>query len=370
MRHLYIHVPFCRRRCSYCDFSIAVRRVVPVDDFLRAVDAELAMRAPDAEPEALTTIYFGGGTPSLIGGDGIARLLDLIRTRFAIATDAEVTLEANPDDVTAGAVRSWRAAGVTRLSIGAQSFDDAALAWMHRTHTADQTAAAVDTSRSGGLANVSLDLIFALPSALRRDWERDLSHALSLAPQHLSVYGLTVEPGTPLGRWHARGDVAEAPEEKYEREFLAAHRRLAAAGFEHYEVSNYALPCARARHNSSYWRRVPYLGVGPSAHSFDGERRWWNHAAYAEWARRVLAGESPMADGESLTASSEEAERIYLGLRTAEGLDADPALLERARPWGAEGWAVLRGSRLALTPTGWLRLDTLAADLTGVASRS
>lgn len=370
VRHLYVHVPFCRRRCSYCDFSIAVRRVVPADDFLRALSAELAARAPAPGAPALETVYLGGGTPSLLGGDGIARLLDRLRERFSITPDAEVTIEANPDDLTADALRRWLAVGVTRLSLGAQSFDRGVLAWMHRTHSAEQTVAAVDLAREAGLMNISLDLIFALPSALRRDWERDLSHALSLAPQHLSLYGLTVEPGTPLGRWQARGDVAEAPEEKYEREFLGADRRLAAAGFEHYEVSNYALPGARARHNSSYWRRVPYLGLGPSAHSFDGERRWWNHAAYAEWARRLAAGDSPVADGETLTPGSEEAERIYLGLRTADGLDADDALLEHARRWVEEGWATVEGARLALSPTGWLRLDALAADLTGVASRS
>jgi oxygen-independent coproporphyrinogen-3 oxidase len=370
VRHLYLHVPFCRRRCSYCDFAIAVRKVVPAADFVRAVQAELALRVPDPGVEPLATLYLGGGTPSLLGAEGIARTIEAVRARIEIAPDAEITIEANPDDVTIDAARAWHSAGVNRLSLGAQTFDPRALEWMHRTHTADQTLRAVDLVRSAGIAEISLDLIFALPSALNRDWDRDLSHALALAPRHLSLYGLTVEEGTPLGRWHARGDVREAPEEKYEREFLAAHERLAAAGFEHYEVSNYALPGARARHNSAYWRRVPYLGLGPSAHSFDGARRWWNRREYADWSRTVLAGSDPAAGEETLDAGNEQAERIYLGLRTVDGLDADAAMLEAARPWVAEGWASVHGTRLRLTPTGWLRLDALAAHLTALASAS
>ncbi len=370
MKHLYVHVPFCRRKCSYCDFSIAVRKVIPANDFVRSVDAELKLRQADRQADSLRTVYFGGGTPSLLGADGIARLFDVLRTRFTFAPDAEVTLEANPDDVTLEAVKSWRAAGMNRLSIGAQSFDAKVLEWMHRTHTPDQTARAVDHARAGGISDLSLDLIFALPSALRRDWERDLSHALSLSPDHLSLYGLTVEPGTPLGRWQARGDVTEAPEEKYEREFLAAHDRLSAAGFEHYEVSNYARPGARARHNGSYWRRVPYLGLGPSAHSFDGERRWWNIAPYAEWSRAALGGGDVVEDSEVLSAANEDAERVYLGLRTVDGLATTPSLLETAAPWIDAGWATVTGDRLRLTATGWLRLDTLATHLTGIASRS
>jgi oxygen-independent coproporphyrinogen-3 oxidase len=367
---LYIHVPFCRRRCTYCDFSIAVRKVVPIADYLRSIETELTLRAPARATELLETVYLGGGTPSLLGGDGVSRLLDLVRARFSVAEDAEITLEANPDDVTPDTARAWRAAGVNRISLGAQSFDKGVLEWMHRTHTAEQTERAVDTAHGAGIDDLSIDLIFALPSSLRRDWDRDLSHVLSLAPRHLSLYGLTMEEGTPLGRWHARGDVAEAPEEKYEREFLAAHQRLAAADFDHYEVSNYARPGARARHNSSYWRRVPYLGIGPSAHSFDGARRWWNIAAYAEWSRVVLSGGEPVEDSESIGAASAQAERIYLGLRTVDGLQATTEEFAVARPWVAAGWAVACGERLSLTPSGWLRLDALASHLTAIARHS
>ena len=369
VRHLYIHVPFCRRRCAYCDFSIAVRRVVPASEFAGAVGAELASRAP-ASGWSLDTLYLGGGTPSLLGADGVARLLDAVRRRARLEADAEVTLEANPEDVTAAAAAAWRAAGVTRLSVGAQSFDDRALAWMHRTHDAARTAAAVAAAREGGIANLSLDLIFALPEALERSWERDVERALGLAPEHISLYGLTIEPRTPLGRWRGDGRVVEAPEERYARDYLRAHRALRAAGFEHYEVSNFARPGRRARHNAAYWRRVPYVGAGPAAHSFDGSARRWNVAPYAEWARRVAGGRDPEEGREVLTGDDREAERIYLALRTDDGLVLDAAGLARTRPWVDAGWGTLARGRLRLTAEGWLRLDALATDLTLVSSNS
>jgi oxygen-independent coproporphyrinogen-3 oxidase len=221
-----------------------------VDEYLDALERELAIRLPrDGEP--LATLYLGGGTPSRLGGEGVARLVELVRQRRPLASDVELTIEANPEDVTRESAERWRAAGVNRLSLGAQSFDDDVLAWMHRTHRGDAVISAVTAAREAGIADVSLDLIFALPDPLGRDWARDLERAIALEPTHVSLYGLTVEPRTPLGRWTARGSVAEAPEERYESELLLAHERLTAADFEHYEVSNYAKPGRRARHNSS-----------------------------------------------------------------------------------------------------------------------
>jgi oxygen-independent coproporphyrinogen III oxidase len=368
-RHVYLHVPFCARRCSYCDFSIAVRRVVPVGDYLEGIERELALRFPERERWPVETVYLGGGTPSRLGADGITGLLGTLRERLAWGDEAEVTIEANPDDVDESAARAWKAAGVNRLSIGAQSFDARVLRWMHRTHDESQIARALERARAAGIDNISVDLIFAIPDGLERDWRRDLDLALALEPTHVSLYGLTVEPGTPLGRWRDRGVVAEAPEERYEREFLEADRMLTAAGFEHYEVSNYALPARRARHNSSYWRHVPYVGLGPSAHSFDGGTRRWNIAPYAEWLEAVRQGRDPVEGQEVLSAEEREAERIYLGLRTVEGLALDPSREARVRPWVEAGWAAHAGGRLRLSAAGWLRLDALAADLTTVGSR-
>ncbi len=318
----------------------------------------------------MDTLYLGGGTPSRLGGDGVARLMEVVQARIELAEGAEVTLEANPEDITTDAVLAWRAAGVNRLSIGAQSFDDAALRWMHRSHDAAATNRSVAVAREAGVDNLSLDLIFALPSTLGRSWERDVDHALGLMPEHLSLYGLTIEPHTPLGRWQARGEVAAAPEEGYESEFLYAHRALSAAGFEHYEVSNFSRPGRGARHNAAYWSQAPYAGIGPSAHGFDGQTRRWNAAAYADWAARIDAGRDPIDGQEALTEENRTAEEVYLGLRTLGGLALTGPEIARVNRWVAANWACLdMTNRLVLTAAGWLRLDALATDLTLVRSR-
>jgi oxygen-independent coproporphyrinogen-3 oxidase len=373
-KHVYVHVPFCRRRCTYCDFAIAVRRTVPVREFIDSLGREIELRYPDEAPRDIDTLYFGGGTPSLLGGDGVARLLDRLREHFRFDDRAEVTLEANPDDVGVETAAAWRTAGINRLSIGAQSFDERVLAWMHRTHSAHQIERAVTAARAAGIDNLSLDLIFALPASLGRDWDDDVRRALELEPAHLSLYGLTVEPATPLARWRDRLLMHEAPDDAYEREFLAADETLAASGFEHYEVSNYARPGSRARHNSSYWQHVAYDGFGPSAHSFDTWRRRWNARELAEWSRRLAEGGDPCAGDEVLTQENFDTERIYLGLRTSDGVDSarpalpvDAGMVDR---WIASGWAARDERTLRLTPRGWLRLDALATDLTALSSHS
>lgn len=365
-RHLYVHVPFCARRCSYCDFAIAVRARVPVAEYVNAMGRELRLRHPEGFSR-LETLYFGGGTPSRLGGIGVASALAAVREVATLADDAEVTLEVNPDDVTPAALESWVAAGVNRLSIGSQSFSDEALGWMHRTHSSAGIGEAVRLARAAGFANFSLDLIFALPSGVSRSWNDDLERALALDPTHLSLYGLTVEPHTPLARWKTRGEVEEASEDRYESEFLRAHDRLASSGFRHYEVSNFARPGHESRHNGSYWRGVPYAAVGPSAHAFDGIRRRWNVAAYAGWIRALDAGTEPTQGSEELTASNRVSESVYLGLRTDGGLtlldEAERALVS---PWVSAGWGTMASlsSSFHLTPLGWLRLDALATALT------
>ena len=377
-RHLYIHVPFCARRCSYCDFSIAVRSVTPIDEYLAALRTELTQVAERddatshdrritgrAVRDALETVYLGGGTPSRLGGAGVASVVAAVREHWQLARGAEVTVEANPDDVNDIAVAKWIAAGVNRVSLGAQTFNDAALEWMHRTHNSAQIARAVTILRRGGIDNISLDLIFSLPEHIGRSWRADLERAIELQPSHLSLYGLTVEPMTPLGKWADRGQVVQGGEEGYEEEFLVAHDMLSASGFEHYEVSNFAGPGKRSRHNSAYWTGVPYLAAGPSAHSFDGEVRRWNVAAYAEWMRRLASADSVVAGEETLTHENRVSEAAYLGLRTSNGFlldDPDPPYL---RAWQDAGWASVETdhgkTRVRLTPTGWLRLDSLAA---------
>jgi len=370
--HLYVHVPFCARRCSYCDFAIAVRRVVPSRRFVEAVLQEWGgwqTHPVWASSPRLDTVYLGGGTPSRLEPEAVGALLAGLARERAIAPDAEITLEANPDDVTPAGAAAWRAAGVNRISLGVQSFDPGVLTWMHRTHTVGQVGTAVEVLRAAGIHDLSLDLIFGLPEALRRDWSRDLDSAFALGPDHLSLYGLTVEDHTPLAHWTARGEVARVDEVRYAAEFLAADDALRRNGFEHYEVSNAARPGRRARHNSAYWRRAPFIGLGPSAHSGLNRERRWNVRDWAAYDRLVGNGAAAIEGSEQLSEDAVALEEIYLGLRTADGLPAGRLGAETVARWVDAGWA-LQGptGRVRLTPEGWLRLDALVASAAALTS--
>jgi oxygen-independent coproporphyrinogen-3 oxidase len=360
--HVYLHVPFCARRCSYCDFAIAVRRAVPSDAYVGAVLREWALWQEEpvwAQSAEIQTIYLGGGTPSRIQPRAIATLLDAIRRDRAVASDAEITLEANPEDVTLAAAMAWRAAGVNRVSLGVQTLDPAVLRWMHRTHTADQVPAAVEALRRAAIPNLSLDLIFGLPAELQRNWSRDLELVFALQPEHLSLYGLTVEPGTPLGRWSDRGQVGPVDDDRYAEEFLEAHAALTSHGLDHYEVSNAARPGHRARHNSAYWRRAPFLGLGPSAHSGFGCERRWNLRDWSRYERVLASGGSPLETRELLDQEAIELEELYLSLRTIEGVPRQRVPVDQSHAWEAAGWAQMGPDNVTLTPEGWLRLDAL-----------
>jgi oxygen-independent coproporphyrinogen-3 oxidase len=251
---------------------------------------------------------------------------------------------------------------VNRVSLGVQSFDASVLRWMHRTHTVEQVAPAVDAVRSAGIADLSIDLIFGLPAALGRDWNNDLAAAIALAPDHLSLYGLTVEAHTPLARWAERGEVAPVDEERYATEFLAAHQALVGHGYEHYEVSNAARPGRHARHNGAYWRRAPFIGLGPSAHSGLGRSRRWNVRDWSAYDRAISEGRSVVAGEEELSDEAVALEEVYLGLRTDRGVPAERLPPEAIAAWTVAAWARTDpDGRLRLTPEGWLRLDALVA---------
>ncbi len=363
--HIYVHVPFCRRRCSYCDFAIAVRSRIPAAEFVEAITAE--WRSWEGSPVwrsggEIISIYFGGGTPSLLPPETLGMVL---RQLGGHADSCEVTLEANPDDVTDAAARAWLDAGFNRISLGAQSFADDALVWMHRTHHSGRISQAFDTLRAAGFANISLDLIFGLPAGVERDWRKDLARTVSLRPEHISLYGLTVEERTPLARWIDRGECRPVPEERSAEEYLEAHEVLAAAGYVWYEVSNASLPGKHSRHNSAYWSRSNYLGLGPSAHSAWGRTRQWNIREWSAYRDALAARVSAVAGRESLSAEQEELERVYLGLRTSEGIDAGLLPNDTLRSWLSAGWARSAGHRIVLTPEGWLRLDSLVQHAVG-----
>ena len=366
--HLYLHVPFCARRCSYCDFAIAVRAHTPDAEYVSAIVREWQRRREHpvvAAADRLDTLYFGGGTPSRLAPESISALIEAIGSGVPLDPAAEVTLEANPDDISPARAAAWRDAGINRVSLGVQSHDPAVLAWMHRTHRAEQVPEAVAVLRDAGLANVSVDLIFALPAEVPRDWARDLDLTLALNPSHVSLYGLTVEPRTPLARWTERGTAHPASDDRYAIEYLAAHEALIRGGFEHYEVSNAGLPGYRARHNSAYWGHRDYLGLGPSAHSYLGGVRWWNVREWAAWLAVTAGGGDPTAGTERLDPGQMELERWYLGLRTDGGVAREQLPAGLVETWQGAGWAIADETRVRLTAEGWLRLDALVTAVAG-----
>jgi oxygen-independent coproporphyrinogen-3 oxidase len=318
------------------------------------------------------SIYFGGGTPSLLTPGQLAAILDEVRLRLPLAADLRLSMEANPEDVTPASVAAWRALGVETLTLGAQSFDDEALRFLGRRHSGVEARRAVETALSGGFAVVGLDLIFGLPDQNAEAWQRDLDVAAALAPQHLSCYQLTIHRGTPFGFRQQRGELREMAEGGQATLFRLTHERLAEAGYTAYEVSNFArAPEHESRHNRKYWSHAPYLGLGPSAHSFDGVRRWWNHRKVGPWEAALAAGDRPIDGEESLGRRELALEHLMLGLRTREGVDlarlrglgfdieaANAPLLERL---AAEGLLSREGDHLVPTLAGWAVADGLAA---------
>lgn len=372
IRSVYVHAPFCARRCVYCDFAVTVNPGGDAGGWLTALGGELAMIEREGLfclAPRLDTLFVGGGTPSLLGPtamDGLAGVLG--RSRLAHPS-LEWTAEANPESFTRAVAEAWRRAGVNRISLGAQSFADSALRWMGRLHRGADTAAAVERSRAAGIENISLDLLFGLPDGVHRDWAQDLEQALRLRVPHLSLYGLSLEKGTPVERAVREGGWTAAGEDRYGDEFLLASRRLRQEGYLQYELSNFAHPGYEARHNLVYWGHRPYLGLGNSAHSFQPPHRRWNLRDWAEYQRAVGEGRMPVGGEESLGTRELRLEKVWLGLRTAGGVRAGEltgAARDLVDEWKGRGWAEVREERLCLTPQGWLRLDSLAVDLDSV----
>ncbi len=369
VRHLYVHVPFCLRRCSYCDFAVQAVSVAPTDAWLAEIAREIALlhdEAPGLTGSVLDTIYIGGGTPSLIGAAGMNGLRDVLAQSFTWRAAVEWTAEANPETLSDAVARGWVDAGVNRLSLGAQTFDANVLRWMGRMHGVDGPGKAVAAARAAGIRNLSLDLIFGLPERFQRDWSQDLNRLIDLGPDHVSLYGLTAEKATPLGRWVAQGRETLAAEDRYAQEYLLAVERLNAAGYEHYEVSNFARPGLASRHNQAYWLDAPYVGLGPGAHSYLPPRRWWNVRDWSEYARRLEESASPRESEEQIDAETAGLERTWLGLRTSSGLRLEelaPGQLSRFQEWQQSGLARVSGNVARLTAEGWLLLDRLVVEL-------
>jgi oxygen-independent coproporphyrinogen-3 oxidase len=361
------------RRCVYCDFAVTVSSTGDVDGWERALAAELALLDPSSVllADRLDTVYVGGGTPSLLGPAAMRSLARVLGEDRVSAPDLEWTAEANPESFTPELGSAWREAGVNRLSLGVQSFHEPTLRWMGRLHGAEGAVRAVRDAKAVGLTNASVDLVFGLPASLGRPWSDDLERALDLDVPHVSLYGLSVEPGTPLGRAVAEGKEPAVDEERYRDEFLEAADRFVRAGYEHYEVSNFARPGHASRHNAVYWDGRPYLGLGNGAHSYVHPVRRWNVRDWGAYAQRVRAGQSPEDGREHLDATAESLERTWLALRTQEGHALDgltEGALALVGRWEGAGLARIADDHVRLTPEGWMLLDRLAVDLDSLSA--
>ena len=366
---LYFHIPFCRKACTYCDFHFSTN-AAGMDRVLDAIGTELDQRATElAQDPRIGTIYFGGGTPSLIPIDRIAAYIDQARKLFNVAADAEITLEANPDDITSDRLQQWKDAGINRMSLGTQSFREERLRFMGRAHTSDQALKSIAAIANAGFRSWTIDLIYGLPEMSIGEWDEQLTIALDHGMPHLSAYCLTVEPKTALAH-QVKNAIVKMPEDDAQSaQFDRLIERMEQAGLEHYEISNFALPGHRSRHNTSYWEGVHYLGIGPSAHSFDRRTRRWNVANNMRYASAIERGE-PFHESETLTVAQRTNETLLTGLRTIAGvqlekLELDP-IAENAlafKRYSEQDLVRLKEGRLVLTRAGRHFADRIAQDL-------
>ena len=368
MAGLYLHIPFCRKACTYCDFHFSTR-TEGMEDLLAATRTELEQRAYEVKGSTVNTVYFGGGTPSLVPAEQLAGLIGTIRSNVTVADNAEVTLEANPDDIHAERLSEWRAMGITRLSLGIQSFRDERLRFMGRAHNADQALKSIDLIAKAGFASWTIDLIYGLPGMTLEEWDEQLTIALDHGMPHLSAYCLTLEAKTALAHQVKKGLVTMPGDDAQSDQLDRLMERMERAGLDHYEISNFGRPGHYARHNSAYWEGTPYLGIGPSAHSFSGHVRRWNVASNTRYVRAIQEGKHYW-ESEELTAAQRTNERLLTGLRTAVGVALDrleidvlarnPSAVQRHV---SNGHLFLHEGRLVLSKAGRHFADRIASDL-------
>lgn len=368
----YVHVPFCATRCGYCDFNTYTAAELGPgasrDSYAASAATEVALLAGAlAGAPPLATVFFGGGTPTLLPSADLAAMLGALQREFGLSPGAEITTEANPDSVTPESLAELRAAGFTRISFGMQSSVSPVLAVLERSHDPERVPQAVAWARDSGFDQVSLDLIYGTPGESMADWERSVRDALACDPDHLSAYSLIVEDGTALARRVRRGELPAPEEDDLADKYLLADELLSGAGYDWYEVSNWSRGAgARCRHNLLYWESAHWLGVGPGAHAHVGGVRWWNVKHPAEYAARLTAGASPAAARELLDERTRQVERVLLETRLAAGLPLeavlDPEGVDRV---AAEGLVEVEGGRLRLTLRGRLLADAVVRELVG-----
>ena len=374
MAGIYIHIPFCKTRCKYCDF-FSTTHLEKRSQYVEALLEEMKDRVAIAHSEAsnspqgvqypISTIYIGGGTPSTLEVEQLRRLgEEAIRLAGdeAKGERREITLEANPGDITLEKATAWRAIGINRLSMGIQSFDDDLLRLIGRRHTAEQARKAVAIAQAAGFDNISIDLMYALPSQTMEQWQRDVAEALQLGVQHISTYGLIYEEGTVLTALLERGHITPVDEDTEIQMYDYLVEQLTANGFEHYEVSNFALPNRRSKHNSNYWNDTPYIGLGAGAHSYDGTVRSWNISDVDAYIEQAMAHHL-QPEQEILTEEQRHTERVMLGLRTNQGISSCEIDLSKAMPYLEQGLLTQKGERIMATTKGYHILNRIIEDL-------
>ncbi len=371
MSGIYLHIPFCRQACHYCDFHFSTS-LKHKEALLQAMHRELSLRREEVGDSPVETVYFGGGTPSLLSQGEIAAFLEQIAREYNLSPEAEITLEANPDDLGPERLRELAAGPVNRLSIGIQSFEEAELRWMNRAHSAEEALRCLEGA-ARHFRNYSIDLIYGIPGSRPETWRQTLQTALGFDPPHISAYALTVEPATALQSQIDRGLSAEPDEDRTEADFRHLAETLESAGYAHYEISNFGKPGFYSRNNTAYWQGKPYLGIGPSAHSFDGLRRRWNIAHNLKYIRALGAGE-PYYETETLSPQDRYNEAVMTGLRTEWGVSLERIreefgprfegyLLRLAGPYLEQQFLFREDDRLHLSKKGKFLADGIASDL-------
>jgi oxygen-independent coproporphyrinogen-3 oxidase len=366
MRGIYIHIPFCRKACRYCDFYFSVS-LHYLDDFVDALVKEIRLKGESNGGRNLETLYLGGGTPSLLSAQQLEKILNAIHSYHTFQENPEWTIECNPDDLDMTTIKKLRQLGFNRLSIGVQSFHERDLEIMHRSHTAEQAEASVRRASSEGFDNITMDLIYGIPGQSSAEWEENIEKALSLPVSHLSAYHLTFEPGTVFDHWRIKGKLLPVPEEESVEQYRILREKLLTAGFDHYELSNFGRKGIVSKHNMLYWSGQSYLGLGPSAHSYDGERRSWNISALKIYMERTRTGED-IGETEHLTRKELYHDYLITSLRTKWG--ADPAHIEevfgtgfrmhfekQAQAFLEKGSMSVMAGRLVIEPVQWLITD-------------
>jgi oxygen-independent coproporphyrinogen III oxidase len=372
MAGVYIHVPFCRKACHYCDFHFSTQSGY-VGEMAATIRREIVMRAGYLQGQSVSTIYFGGGTPSVFAVDEIKRILEEVYRNVDVLPDPEITLEANPDDLSASYIRELLESGVNRLSVGIQSFHDDELKALHRTHSASQAESAVKRAQDTGLENITIDLMYALPGTTSQRWEHSLQSAVNLNVPHISAYCLTIESGTYFGHLYRKRPEVFSEDSVAEQQYSRLCEVLHESGYMHYEVSNFARPGMESRHNSAYWNGVHYLGIGPSAHSFDGASRQWNVSNNHLYMKSVAAG-SGYFEREELSEADRFNELLITRLRTHRGLERNVIFQNKSDQyieaaasllgnWQSRGLLDVREDVLVLTEPGLLIADQLITQL-------